>query len=109
MNWFETFARSKHPGAKARDEALERVEANAHEAWKAAANDALDATIAAGGQFTAEDVRAKIPDDVTTHELRAMGPIMRAAITQKRIKRVGYVMAESANQHRCPKALYQVI
>lgn len=64
----------------ARDEAIDRVEANAHDLWLAAAREALDELCATRESFTSDDLWAALDGrDVSTHEPRAMGAVLRQA------------------------------
>lgn len=61
-------------------DALRRVEEHADDDWKGAAAVALQQLAATGREFTSDDVRDAIPDHITTHEMRALGPVMKAGI-----------------------------
>jgi hypothetical protein len=71
------------PAARAaKDEAMAQVEDNANEEWKEAALDAVWDIARTTELFTSEDVRKRLEKhypDVRTHELRALGPVMRNA------------------------------
>lgn len=62
------------------DEALKRVEAHADTAWKRAATRAVYLCAKQHPYFTTDDVWDLIPDNVTTHEPRALGAVMRKAV-----------------------------
>jgi len=67
-------------GPQLRDEAIARVDANAHQRWKVAAMEAVQAVAAMRDTFTTDDVWAVLGGfDVSTHELRAMGAVMQTA------------------------------
>lgn len=68
-----------------RDAALIQVEEHAATAWKNAALEAVIKAAATLGFFIVDDVYQWIPDDIKTHDLRAMGPVMLQA------KELGYI------------------
>jgi len=59
-----------------RDAAIDQVETNADQEWTQAARRALVSLCNRLPFLTSEDVAQAIPEDVTTHEPRALGPIM---------------------------------
>jgi hypothetical protein len=61
------------------NEAIERVDRHADMDWKDAALDAVYRLAQSAPTFTAEAAVALIPDGYSTHEGRAMGPVMRRA------------------------------
>ena len=65
--------------AHARDEAMVRVERNAHEEWKDVALEAVYQAALVNGKFIVDEVWRYMPPDVSTHELRAMGAVMKKA------------------------------
>src|SRR4029450_6831716 len=66
------------PSASAnREEAIERVDRNAQEQWKEAANESVREIALENEQFTTDDVRRVLDaKPVITHELRALGAMM---------------------------------
>lgn len=75
-------------GTEARDEALERVEYNAHREWLSCAYAAGKHIASYAEPFTADDIRHMMEvhyPGVTTHEPRAMGAIMN------KLKRAGVI------------------
>lgn len=63
-----------------RDEAIDRVEANAHDLWLAAARQVLEDLCATHDTITSDDLWLALADrDVATHEPRAMGAVLRQA------------------------------
>ena len=66
--------------AQARDEALVRVERNAHEVWKDVALEAVYQAALVNGKFIVDEVWRYMPSGVSTHELRAMGAVMQKAV-----------------------------
>ena len=65
---------------QARDEAMVRVERNAHEEWKDAALEAVYQAALVNKKFIVDEVWRYMPSDVSTHELRAMGAVMQKAV-----------------------------
>lgn len=66
----------------ARDEALSRVKAAAHGEWVEAAQNALHLAAKENEYLTSDTVWDYMPDDVWTHELRAMGAVFKDAQKQ---------------------------
>jgi hypothetical protein len=62
------------------DEAVERVDRNADDEWKARALDAVRFVASARPLFTTDAVWWVLGSDVQTHEPRAMGAVMRRAV-----------------------------
>ena len=89
------------------EDALDRVERNANEEWKQAAREALDRVMVEMEEFTSEDVFAAIPEEITTHELRAMGPIMRKAIGEKTITPIGVGRSKKPGSHSYYTRIYR--
>ena len=56
-----------------------RVERNAHEEWKDAALEAVYQAALVNRKFIVDEVWRYMPPDVSTHELRAMGAVMKKA------------------------------
>jgi hypothetical protein len=63
----------------ARDAALDQVDEHADQLYKDAAALAIATLARERAEFTADDVRETIPEGVTTHDTRALGPIFLAA------------------------------
>ena len=62
---------------KARDEAMGRAEDYAHEEWKEVALEAVYQAALVNEKFIVDEVWGYLPEGVTTHDLRAMGPVMK--------------------------------
>jgi predicted nucleic acid-binding Zn-ribbon protein len=61
---------------------IEQVEENAHEHWKVVAAEAIEDLARAGRPFQGDDVWSRIAQldpEATTHESRAMGPMIQKA------------------------------
>lgn len=54
-------------------------------------------------EFTSEDVIARIPEDITTGDTRAIGGLMKTAVRQKMIIPLGYTLSP---KHGHPKKFY---
>jgi len=82
-------------------EAVERVEANAQELWKATCY-AVAVSIAESNElFTSADVDAKMKaehPDVVTHEGRAMGPVILRLFREGIAKKTGDVIHDPRPQ-----------
>ena len=62
-----------------RDEAIQRVDEHANDAWKARAFDAIARVARRRSTLTTDDVWAAMDGPAGTHEPRAMGPMMLSA------------------------------
>lgn len=76
----------KLPEPSGVDEAMRRVVAHAPEPWTAAAERAVKEVAMAMPYLTTDEVWAAMPPDRSTHENRAMGPIMTRAGRQGLIR-----------------------
>lgn len=84
-------------------DALERVEANASEEWKRRARLAIRQAAFSGRAFTTDDVWDAIGEDVTTHDGRALGPLMREAVADGLIVPTGaYRTSRRGRCHQRP-------
>lgn len=75
------FGFSAKGAGDARDAAIDQVETNADDAWKDKAAQAVSILASGNREFTTDEVWALLATagiDVSTHEPRAMGAIMRA-------------------------------
>ena len=95
-------------GVEAREDAIKRVEMNADWAWKSLMRLALIQTAHECDLFTCDDVWKRMSGDVTTHEKRAMGAIMRWG------QKYGYCvptenfrMSEQPQCHRRPMRVWR--
>lgn len=88
-------------------DALQRVEEHADADWKDAARFALQQLAATGREFTSDDVRDAIPSHITTHEMRALGPVMRAGVQDGLVVATGWTTQGRAEAHGRPRRLYQ--
>jgi hypothetical protein len=63
----------------AKQSSMAQVDDAANPIWKEAAYDAVVSVASEQPTLNADHVLARIPDNIRTHELRALGPIMRRA------------------------------
>jgi len=95
-----------HPGAVARDEALDRVEQAADDQWKDVAIRAVRWLAGMHTEFTTDAVWAAIEHyhpTAQTHEPRAMGPIMMRAKSLKYCEPTDRTVLSTRTQnHRRP-------
>lgn len=71
--------------------------------WTNAAWEVLYELADSDREFTSEDVTAGIPEDITTEDTRALGPIMATALRERRILSVGFTRSP---RHGHPKRVY---
>jgi hypothetical protein len=95
-------------GESLKQEAIRRVDENAQEEWKAAALAAVYKVAQSHPMITTDTVWQAIPEEVETHEGRAMGAIMVKAAKEGWITKTNQV-SESARPacHRRPLALWK--
>jgi len=65
-------------GERLRDASMNQVEANADSEWKEHASLAVFRAAQQQAEITSDDVWPFIPSESTTHDNRALGPIMRS-------------------------------
>lgn len=88
--------------------AIQQVDDHADGAWRKAAFEAVRTLAETGQPFTTDDAQAGMPDDVTTHEPRAWGAIMRIMARQGVIEATSqYVNSEQVSCHGRPKRLWR--
>ncbi len=94
--------------AKAKTEAMAQVEAHARVEWKDAALEAVRAAALASPSFIVDEVWPHLDDDVQTHELRAMGPVMRRAATLGYIAPTDrYRLSSRISAHKNPRRVWR--
>jgi hypothetical protein len=93
----------------ARDEALQRVDQNADDAWKQRAETVVLLLARMRQTFTADDVWAYLAahHDVATHEPRALGAIITRLAKANKIRKVGYT--PSTRRHAAPVAVWSAV
>jgi hypothetical protein len=99
-------------GRQLRDEAIQRVDEHAAPAWKDVAYAAVAHLSSVLPEFTTDEVWYAIAnsDDVTTHELRAMGAVMRRAQRAGLIEPTDRYMASTrAVCHSAPKRIWRAV
>jgi len=87
-----------------RDRAMTRVNATASKLWKDQASGIIRALAETGRHFTSDDVMDRMDQlDIVT-DPRALGPVMRKALTDGWIVKTGY--APSRRRHSTPINVY---
>lgn len=87
----------------AADEAIKRVDDNADEGWKRAAERVVWEWSQSSSHFTTDDVMDSLEGlGVTTHDNRALGPVMRRMIRSKTIHEVGMTRSRRRHGARIP-------
>jgi len=91
------------------DEAIQRADDHANEAWKKLAAMAVEALSLRGRPFTADDLWDEIEVfGVSTHEPRALGAIMRQAVKSGQIRNTGtFVKSRRPECHQRPIAVWE--
>ena len=94
---------------QARDEAIERVDKHAEEAWRETADEGIRVCAALADEFTSEMVRLYLDlRDVETHDERALGPRMQAAARAGLIEPTDEFRAGSrVSRHRAPLRVWR--
>ena len=88
------------------DKAIQQVDEHADERWKAAAEAVVFSRACSSEPFTTDDVMddlAVLP--VTTHDGRALGPVMRRAVRSNQIHEIS--MTRSRRRHGARIPVYQ--
>lgn len=96
---------------EAKNGAMARVEENADEEFRRRALEAVQVMARTRSEFTTDDAveyLAKVYPEVSTHEPRAWGPIMRAAAREGWIVNTLQVrQSNMVSNHRRPKAIWR--
>lgn len=92
-------------------EAIDRVEANADDAWTIAARKAVIACAQSNLHFTTDDVWEMLDElEVNTHDNRALGAVMRWAARQRIIySTTTYMKSERPECHSRPIKVWSTI
>jgi len=93
----------------ARNEALERVDANADQVWKKVAADAVLHVARMRQTFTADDVWAHLATNAncTTHEPSALGAVFNSLRRQQKIRWTGnFTISCRASRHAAPMRIW---
>ena len=94
-------------GRKGRDSGLAQVEEHADPAWGESALEAVRTTAKKLTEFTVDDVWPNMMGG-ETHDLRAMGPIMKRAQRLRLIEPTGgVVLARRVSCHKCPRRVWR--
>jgi len=92
----------------ARDEAMGRAEDYAHEEWKEVALEAVYQAALVNEKFIVDEVWRYMPSGVSTHDLRAMGPVMRRAIKAGWICSTDeYINSSRVTAHKNPRRIWR--
>ncbi|MGW2095802.1 hypothetical protein [Promicromonospora sukumoe] len=77
-----------------------------HRTWLQHASNALDQCIRGAVPFSADTVRALIPDGVEPHHPNALSSLFRAASGAKRIIAIGYTQPGRTSRHGNPNRIW---
>lgn len=93
----------------AKEISMQEVEDNANALWKAEAAAAVVKAASSLRYLTSDDVIVLIPDNVRTHELRAMGPVMKNAAREGIIVKSAQPGRNSARRslHASPRTVWE--
>lgn len=95
------FDASYQPAHQAKEEAIERVGRHANPEWLETAFAAIVCAACTLVDFTADDVRERLDENVTTHEPAALGHVFRAAQKAGLIRQCGFQrMTRDPIRHR---------
>ena len=91
-----------------RERALVQVDQNAAPDWKTVALAAVKHVAQTRREFTTDDVLAILQSQpVATHEMRALGPVMRRAADAGYIAATDrFITSASVSRHRAPKRVW---
>jgi len=92
---------------EAHKDGMGRVEDHAAPEWKDHALEAVRATARSGREFTVDDVWPNLAGGAT-HDLRAMGPVMKRAQRLRLIEPTGrFELARRISCHKCPRRVWR--
>jgi len=104
MTWEQLSLLDYEAAAEAREEGIAQADANADDDWREVATHVVDLLAGTGEPFTADHVVAMLEElwpDVTTHNLAALGPVIRHAARRGDIVKTGRLVHSSiARRHR---------
>ena len=103
------FTLDEYAATKAREEAIAQVGLNADCAWKDIALQVVADVAEEWAEFTTDEVLERLADKtVSTHEMRALGPVMMAA------QKAGIIMpsdtfvkSKAVSRHCAPKRVWR--
>ena len=98
------------PGDRGKHEGMARVERATNPAWRRAADAAVIEAARWLPRFTTDDVLMMMPDNVTTRDMRALGPVMTAAMRDGVIEKALILpvnCATRANNHSRPLQVWK--
>ena len=85
------------------DQAIQRVDDNASERWKSAAEAIVLSRAATQQPFTTDDVMEDLATlSVSTHDSRALGPVIRRAVRKNVLVEVGMTRSRRRHGARIP-------
>ena len=94
--------------AKAAEKGIERAHDHAEMGWVEHAHEAILRVAMRKAEFNSDDVLAEIPEDVETHDRRALGSIMRSAARAGVIEKTGrFSVTSHVTSHQRPKAVWR--
>ena len=102
-------------GERLRDQAMDQVEENADKDWKENAYAAIVMAAQQQAEITSDDVWPYIPSDSTTHDNRALGPIMRTTGAEGVVMTAAktqcgedkYTLGRNPRHHRAPMRIWR--
>jgi hypothetical protein len=94
-------------GSAGKRDGMNRAENHADEEWKQAVVDAIYMLAKGPSAFTTDEVWLAVGDDASTHEPRAMGPMIRNCVRAGMIVKAEGLQCSSLSAcHRRPKQLW---
>ena len=96
-------------GLAAKRDAMDRVEEHADEDWKQAAARAVWNAALVLPTLTTNDVHIRIDPNVVTHELRALGPVIRNAVRDGWIEKAQIlpIICNRPSRHAAPLTVWK--
>jgi hypothetical protein len=96
-------------GQAGKDDGMRRAEEHANAAWRTAAYLAIYRAASELAYFTSDDVMTRIMSNAWTHELRALGPLMRKAAIHGWIEKAPVPARNSvrASLHCSPRTVWK--
>ena len=86
---------------------MSRVDANADLDWKSVALEAVRRAASVLPEFIVDEVWKFLPQGVDTHDLRAMGPVMRRAHSKGYIEATNrYELSARVTSHGNPRRIW---
>ena len=93
---------------RAKQEAITRADDSAHKEWRDAALEAVFLTAFDHSHFIVDEVWPYIGQGYETHELRAMGAVMRKAVKIGWIEPTeNFILSSRVTSHRNPRRVWK--